>query len=131
MVGSEMSTESHLVMGKEKICFILLEKQKNSYGLCDHRTHCAFSLSVNILNSVQRHKRQSDTQKLWPWASIRWVHLVCDKTVIIMESNVTILTVFFLTSPTLLTFNFLPLFCENPAFQYVWWKKPKSSNAIH
>jgi len=55
--------------------FILLEKHKNSHGLCDHKTHCAPSLTVNMMNSVQRRQRQSDTQTLWPWAFIRWVHL--------------------------------------------------------
>jgi hypothetical protein len=60
-----------------------------------------------------------------------WGHLVCDKTVLMVESNVATLTVLYLTSPTLLTLNFLPQFCENPAFQYTRWKKPKSLDVIH
>jgi hypothetical protein len=35
----------------------------NDFVSTNHKTHCDFSFSVNIINSVQRRQRRSD----WHW----------------------------------------------------------------
>jgi len=42
-----------------------------SRGLYDQKTRCASSLSAeDIINSMQRHQRQSDSETLWLWVSV-------------------------------------------------------------
>ena len=56
------------------------------------------------------------TLRQCPWAGIRWGHLVCDKTIWLIESS-GVTFVLYHTSPVL-TFNILPFFYENPVFLF-------------
>jgi hypothetical protein len=79
MVGLKASTGENLVREREKNV-ILLEKQKIvtwATRVYDHKKHHAFSLPINVTNGGQRSQRQTAT--LWPWVSIRWGHLACEK----------------------------------------------------
>jgi hypothetical protein len=60
--------------------------------------------------------RQTDTEMWWPWANIRWGHMVCKKTTWMAESSVATFTVLYRTSPILLTFNILRFLYEYPVF---------------
>jgi hypothetical protein len=65
MAGLKASTEENLVREKERNMFHFTGKNtRMSRGMCDHKTYCAFSLSVNITNSVQQHQRQSENETL-------------------------------------------------------------------
>jgi hypothetical protein len=47
------------------------------FVFANHKTHCSFFLSLKLVNSVQRHQRQSESETLWPSARFVWEHLVC------------------------------------------------------
>jgi hypothetical protein len=58
-----------------------------------------------------------DAKTLWPWASIRWWHLACEKIIWLMETDVATFTVQYRTSPILLTSNILTFLYENFVFR--------------
>jgi len=73
------------------------------FAAAKHKTYCAFSLSANIINSVQRRQRQTDrqdTETSWRCTGLRWGNLVCEKkTIRAMESSFATSAVLLRTSP--------------------------------
>jgi len=89
----------------------------NNFDSANHKTHCTFSTSVNIINSKHLRQRQTDrkTDTLRPcdpeWAlgaDTCCAKKLCD------GISVATFTVLYHRSPILLMFNILPFFYENP-----------------
>jgi len=95
-------------------CVLLYHKNTAiSHRLCDHKTHCAFSLSVNIVtNNAQRRQRQTlrrcDLERAL--GGDTWC---VKKTVSVLESSVATFSVLYRTNAVLLKFNNLALFYVN------------------
>lgn len=62
MLGLKASTEKTPIQGNTKKKYVLFyyKNKRISRGLNEHKTYRAFSLSVSIINSVQRRQRQSE-----------------------------------------------------------------------
>jgi hypothetical protein len=75
---------------------------------------------------VHKHYRQcataptTDTETLWPWASIRWGHLVLKK-LFQLWNQVLPLSLFYTTRSYIIEVNILPFFKENPVLLRAMW----------
>jgi len=76
--NSHISSKLHIIYITKYVLFYC-KNTINSRGLCDHKTHCTFSLSVNISYQQRATATTTDTETLWPRASVGWRHLVCEK----------------------------------------------------
>jgi hypothetical protein len=59
-VGLKVSAEENIDWAKEKNVLFYYKNTRSLHGLYDHKTHCAFTLSVNIINSIQWRQWQTD-----------------------------------------------------------------------
>ena len=100
----ELSVNTH-----QQLCLCKPQDTLHFFFICKHYQQHA---------TAPTRDRQTDTETLWPWASIRWGHLMCKKIIWVMESSVATFTVLHCWSPILLIFNILPFFqwkpCINP-----------------
>jgi len=113
--NSHISSKPHIIY-ITKYTLFYHKDTAISHRLCGHKTHCTFSLSVNIVtNSVQRRQRQTlrrcDLERAL--GGDTW----CVKKKTVMESVVATFSVLYCKSAILLTFNILALFYENPVFE--------------
>ena len=69
MIGLKATTQGNLVRGKEKK-YVLFHRKTWFHRGYMTTTQCAFSLTINIINSVQRRQRQSDKtlRRVLEWA---------------------------------------------------------------
>lgn len=105
------SIEEIVIRGK-KMFYVTRETQKCHMGYWTIR----YILSVNIINGPNNSPTGSKT--LWPWANIRWWHLMCGKKKLFeWEPNVATFTVLYHASPILLTFNILTFLYDKSVFR--------------
>ena len=101
MVGLTASTEEKLVREKEQNMFHFTRSHQNfHWTVWPQDSLCFFLLRKHYQQRTKTPAtdRQTDTEMLWPWASIRWRNLVRENTIWVMESSVATFSVLYRTS---------------------------------